>query len=393
MNDRLAALNALPLRENLRGQVPYGAPQIDVPYALNVNENTHPVPDAVRESIARLVAQAATGLNRYPDRDAVELRTRLAAYLTSQVEGVPLTADNVWAANGSNEILQQILQTFGGPGRSLLSYAPTYSMYPLLAAGTDTDYIAGTREADYSLTPQSAVEQVRKHAPSIVFLASPNNPTATALGLEVIEAVYAAGEAWQMVVVVDEAYAEFARESTNSALHLLSGRSRLIVSRTMSKAFGLAGARVGYLAADPSVVDALQLVRLPYHLSAITQAVACAALEHADILLDTVDDIRGQRDRIVEHLRDLGYGVFASDANFVFFSRVPDSQRLFHDLLDRGILIRDVGIPHTLRVTAGTAEETTAFLNAMTDLTQSTPPLPAEAERGPAEDLSEGQNR
>lgn len=339
-----------------------------MPYALNVNENTHPLPAEVKQAIQAGVTQAVEGLNRYPDRDAVELRRRLAAYLSASVPGVSLETDNVWAANGSNEILQQVLQAFGGPGRTLLSFTPTYSMYPLLADGTETVYAAGGRNADFTLDAEVAAAQVRTHKPSVVFLASPNNPTATELRAEVIEAVYAAGEEFQTVVVVDEAYAEFARDTSHSALPLLSGRPRLIVSRTMSKAFGLAGARIGYMAAAPEVVDALQLVRLPYHLSAVTQAVGIAALEHVEVLLRTVDDIRGQRDRIVEELRAHGFEVYASDANFVFFGGVTDPHGLFEELLSRGILIRDVGIPHTLRVTAGTREETAAFLEAMEEL-------------------------
>ncbi|MCB4208110.1 histidinol-phosphate transaminase [Arthrobacter sp. UM1] len=368
MNARLEALQSLPLRDGLRGKSPYGAPQIAVPYALNVNENTHPLPAEVKQAIQAGVTQAVEGLNRYPDRDAVELRRRLAAYLSASVPGVSLETDNVWAANGSNEILQQVLQAFGGPGRTLLSFTPTYSMYPLLADGTETVYAAGGRNADFTLDAEAAAEQVRTHKPAVVFLASPNNPTATELRAEVIEAVYAAGEEFQTVVVVDEAYAEFARDTSHSALPLLVGRPRLIVSRTMSKAFGLAGARIGYMAAAPEVVDALQLVRLPYHLSAVTQAVGIAALEHVEVLLRTVDDIRGQRDRIVGELRAHGFEVYASDANFVFFGGVTDPHGLFEELLSRGILIRDVGIPHTLRVTAGTREETAAFLGAMEEL-------------------------
>ncbi|MDR6892683.1 histidinol-phosphate transaminase [Falsarthrobacter nasiphocae] len=365
MNDRRDSLSALPLRENLRGKSPYGAPQKSVPFALNVNENTHPLPEAVQETIVGKVASVVGGLNRYPDRDAVELRSELADYLNAQVQGIDLAYENVWAANGSNEILQQILQTFGGPGRALLSFTPTYSMYPLLAAGTDTDYVAGTRGSDFSLTQESALEQLAEAEPAVVFLASPNNPTATALGPDVIEALYEASEPYRTMIVVDEAYAEFARDSTRSALRLLKGRERLIVTRTMSKAFGLAGARLGYLAAAPHVVDALQLVRLPYHLSAVTQAVALGALAHAEDLLATVDDIRAQRDRIEATLRELGFSPAVSDANFVFFTGVRDSQALFEALLDDGILIRDVGIPNSLRVSAGTREETDAFLTAM----------------------------
>lgn len=363
MSDQLERLNRLPLRENLRGLEPYGAPQLHVPVLLNVNENTHPLPDSVHKAIAAAVDAAAVGLNRYPDREFTQLRQSLARYL-----GHGLTEENVWAANGSNEVLQQILQAFGGPGRRLLSFPPTYSMYPLLASGTDTEYVTGPRSSDFSLTAEAAARAVRESAANIVILCSPNNPTGTALGLDVVEAVYEAGAEYNTMVIVDEAYAEFAHTGTPSALELLQGRERLIVSRTMSKAFALAGARVGYLAAAPEVTDALRLVRLPYHLSAITQATAVAALDHADALLANVEDIKGQRDRIVSELTDMGLRPAPSDSNFVFFGGVGNPHAVWQGLLDAGVLIRDVGIPGHLRVTAGTEAETTKFLNRLREL-------------------------
>lgn len=361
--DQFERLSQLPLRDDLRGLHPYGAPQLDVPILLNVNENTFGVPEDAKEAILKAVEAELDGLNRYPDREFTELRTALAAYL-----GHGLTAENIWAANGSNEVLQQLLQAFGGPGRTVLSFPPTYSMYPLLASGTGTGYIAGRREADYSLSAESAAEQVAAHAPNIVFLCSPNNPTGTALGLDVVEAVYAAGEASNTMVIVDEAYAEFSRVGTPSALSLLPGRPRLVVSRTMSKAFAMAGARVGYLASAPEVTDAIRLVRLPYHLSAITQATAVAALRNSDSLLANVEAIKVQRDRIVEGLLELGLVPAPSDSNFVFFGGVHDPHDVWEKLLADGVLIRDVGIPGHLRVTAGTEFETSAFLEGMKEL-------------------------
>lgn len=365
VTETTTALEALPLREDLRGRSPYGAPMIDVPVTLNVNENTHPMPQEVIDAITRDVAEAAVTLNRYPDREFDTLRAELADYL-----GHGLTPENIWAANGSNEILQQLMQVFGGPGRSVMSFAPTYSMYPLLADGTNTAFIAGTRAADYSLTAASAVEQIEEHKPSIVILCSPNNPTGTGLGLDVIEAVYDAVAAYNGIVVVDEAYAEFAQDRTQNALTLLPGRPNLVVSRTMSKAFALAGARLGYFAADPAVADAVRLVRLPYHLSAVTQATAIAALRHRTQLLANVDDIRSQRDRIVEHLTGLGLEPAVSDSNFVFFGGLKDEKAAWNYLLERGVLVRDNGIPGYLRVTAGTEAETSAFLDHLTDYVQ-----------------------
>lgn len=249
-----------------------------------------------------------------------------------------------------------------------MSFPPTYSMYPLLASATNTQYLRGQRAEDFSLSAASAASQVAEAAPQVIILCSPNNPTGTALGLDVVEAVYAASEATRSIVVVDEAYAEFAQADTPSALSLLPGRERLIVSRTMSKAFALAGARLGYLAAAPEVTDALRLVRLPYHLSALTQATAIAALEHSASLQANVLDIKAQRDRIVDGLRELGLNPAPSDANFVFFGGLKDPHRIWQGLLEAGVLIRDVGIPGTLRVTAGTEVETSTFLTALAEL-------------------------
>lgn len=359
----MTTLDDLPLRDDLRGKQPYGAPQAVVPVALNVNENTHPVPDDVIADIVERVSVALRTVNRYPDREFRELREALAGYL-----GHGLTADGIWAANGSNEVLQHILQAFGGPGRSLLGFAPTYSMYSILASGSGTAWVPVAREADFEVSAAYAAEQVRRAAPDIVFLCAPNNPTGTPLDLETIQAVY---DATDGVVVVDEAYAEFGGPDAPTALSLLPGRPRLLVSRTMSKAFAFAGVRLGYLAADPAVVDALRLVRLPYHLSALTQAAATAALAHSGEMLAMVGDIIVQRDRMVAGLRDLGYRPHATGSNFVLFGGVDDPQAAFEALLARGVLIRDVGIPGHLRVSAGTEEETTAFLEAMASLPSS----------------------
>ncbi|GGH89278.1 histidinol-phosphate transaminase [Arthrobacter liuii] len=372
MNDQLERLNRLPLRSNLRGLTPYGAPQLDVPILLNVNENTHGVPADVRAAISAAVTEAAAGLNRYPDREFTALRKALAEYL-----GHGLDETNLWAANGSNEVLQQILQAFGGPGRTALGFPPTYSMYPLLASGTDTRYITGERAEGYDLSATSAARQVRELQPNIVFLCSPNNPTGTGLGLDVVEAVYEAGADSQTIVIVDEAYHEFAHDGTPSALTLLPGRERLIVSRTMSKAFALAGARLGYMAAAPEVTDALRLVRLPYHLSAITQATALAALEHRESLMADVQDIKTQRDRIVAELTRMGLKPAASDSNYVFFGGLENPHQVWQELLDAGVLIRDVGIPGHLRVTAGTEAETTSFLTALERILAGQAALPA----------------
>jgi len=354
------------LRPDLRGRTAYGAPQLDVPVPLNTNENSYAVPAGVAEAIVAAVAAVAPGLNRYPDRDFLRLRENLAAYLT-RTSGVAVAADQVWAGNGSNEVLLHLLQAFGGAGRVALGFTPAYSMHPIITGTVGTRWVDGLRGVEgagaFDLDVRSAVAQVEQHQPNIVFLCSPNNPTGTALGLDVIEAVYDAAE--QAVVVVDEAYAEFARAGTPSALTLLKGRDRLVVTRTMSKAFALAGGRVGYLAATTELTEALRLVRLPYHLSATTQAVAIAALEHSDALLATVELVKIQRDRIVAELTEMGLEPVQSDANFVLFGGLADQQATWQALLDEGVLIRDVGLAHYLRVTAGTPQETEAFLAAM----------------------------
>jgi histidinol-phosphate aminotransferase len=357
-------LDDLPLREDLRGHVPYGAPQLDVRVRLNTNENSHPVPPVVADAIVEAVRAEAGHLNRYPDREATALRADLAAYL-SRTGRVPLTRGHVWAANGSNEVLMQLLQAFGGPGRTALGFSPSYSMHPILTRTSGTAWVDGRRGEDFGLDPWRVGGQVRDLGPDVVFLTSPNNPTGTGLALDVVEAAY---EATAGIVVVDEAYAEFARPGTPSALTLLPGRPRLVVTRTMSKAFAFAGARVGYLAADPVLVDALRLVRLPYHLSSLTQAAARAALAHADVLLATVEETKAQRDRIVGALPGLGLTALPSDANFVLFGGMEDAAATWKALLERGVLVRDVGIPGHLRVTAGTSQETAAFLGALAEV-------------------------
>lgn len=355
----MTRLEDLPLRDELRGQRPYGAPQIDVPVRLNTNENPHPPSAALAADIAAAVAEVAGRLNRYPDREVAALRGDLGRYL-----GHGLGADAVWAANGSNEVLQQVLQAFGGPGRRALGFEPTYSMHRLIARSTGTDYFAARRRPDFTLPAVDAVAAVRAHRPHVVFLCSPNNPTGNALDADLVAAVYAAAqECGPAVLIVDEAYAEFSRR--RSAVSLLPGRRCLIVTRTLSKAFALAGARVGYLAADPAVIDALQLVRLPYHLGAVTQAVARAALAHSDELLATVAAVREQRDRLVAELRALDCEVIDSDASFVLFGRFADSAAAWQGLLDRGVLVRDPGLPGWLRVSAGLEAEVDAFLDAL----------------------------
>ncbi|POM23966.1 Histidinol-phosphate aminotransferase [Actinomadura rubteroloni] len=361
----MTSLADLPLRDDLRGREPYGAPQLDVPYALNTNENPYPPSPALVAALGKAVEDVAASLNRYPDRDATLLRADLADFLNADTPGAGRTGRDVWAANGSNEILQQILQAFGGPGRTALGFEPSYSMHPIITEVSGTAWVDAHRDEDFGLDPAAAVAAIERHEPGIVFLTSPNNPTGTALDLATIEAVLDAAPG---MVVVDEAYAEFRRGGTPSALNLLPGRPRLIVTRTMSKAFAMAGTRLGYLAADPAVIDALMLVRLPYHLSAVTQAVARTALAHRAELLGTVDALRSERDALVAWLRGLGLTVADSDANFVLFGSFSDRRAVWEGLLERGVLIREVGPPGWLRVSVGTPEEMAAFRTALKEV-------------------------
>ncbi|MBB5933517.1 histidinol-phosphate transaminase [Streptomyces zagrosensis] len=378
----MTGIDDLPIRDELRGKSPYGAPQLDVPVRLNTNENPYPLPEALVARIAERVAEAARGLNRYPDRDAVELRTGLAGYLSSTA-GHPVELANVWAANGSNEIIQQLLQTFGGPGRTAIGFEPSYSMHALIARGTGTGWISGPRRDDFTIDVAAATAEIARLRPHVIFICSPNNPTGTAVDAATVLALYEAAQTARereggALVVIDEAYGEFSHQP--SLLPLIADRPLLVLTRTMSKAFGAAGLRLGYLAADPAVVDAVQLVRLPYHLSAVTQATALAALEHTDTLLGYVEQLKAQRDRLVTELRAMGCAVTDSDANFVQFgfpSTHPgaagesgdtppaDQQAIWQAILDHGVLVRDNGVPGWLRVSVGTPAENDAFLDAV----------------------------
>jgi histidinol-phosphate aminotransferase len=369
MTDSATTAWQLPLRPELVGQVPYGAPQLDVPVRLNTNENPVAPSAKVVADITAAVAAAATTLNRYPDRDCLQLRAALADFVNGE-SGVrlgaeQLGAEQLWPANGSNEVMQQLLQAFGGPGRTALSFAPTYAMYPEYARNTFTEWVTGRRAADFGLDLDEATDLIRRVQPSVVLLTSPNNPTGTALPLSQLRAVLDVAPG---VVIVDEAYAEFRRAGVPSAMSLLADHPQLIVTRTMSKAFALAGGRVGYLAASAEVVDAVRIVRLPYHLSAVSQATALAALANSAELLATVQALRVERDATVTWLREQGLRAADSDANFVLFGVFADRHAVWQGLLDRGVLVREVGPDGWLRVSIGAAEEMRAFRDALAEL-------------------------
>ncbi|MEY2634104.1 MAG: hypothetical protein RIS75_44 [Actinomycetota bacterium] len=349
---------SVPIRSELVGLQAYGAPQIDVPVRLNTNENPFSPPAALVKAIAKNVSAIASDLNRYPDRDATNLRTKLAEYLTRE-SGVEISVDQVWAANGSNEIMLQILQTFGGPHRTALTFGPTYSMYEEYARDTMTNFVSVDRKADFSVDAELVVKAISIHRPSVVFLTSPNNPTGTSIDLGVIDAALKAAP--DVLIVVDEAYAEFRRPGVQSALTRLASHDNLIVTRTMSKAFAFAGVRLGYMAAAPAIREALMLVRLPYHLSTVTQTVAVTALDFADELQKDLDVIRQERDDLVEWLIQNGFESAQSDANFVLFGQLKDRHATWQALVDRGVLVREVGPAGWLRVTIGTPQEMKIF--------------------------------
>ncbi len=355
-----AVLSDLPLRENLRGKTPYGAPQLDVPVRLNTNENPHPPSRALVDDVSASVHAAAAGLHRYPDRDAVELRQDLANYLAART-GIPVRYENVWAANGSNEVLQQLLQAFGGPGRTSIGFVPSYSMHPIIADGTQTEWLEAARSDDFGLDVDVAAAAIAGRRPDVVFIASPNNPSGQSIPLADLRRLL--DVMTRGIMIVDEAYGEFS--SQPSAIGLIDAYpTRLIVTRTMSKAFAFAGGRLGYFIAAPAIVDAIQLVRLPYHLSVLTQVAARAALRHADDTLGSVAQLAAERDRVSAALTALGFRVIPSDANFVLFGEFADAAHAWQRYLDDGILIRDVGIAGYLRATIGLVYENDAFLAA-----------------------------
>jgi histidinol-phosphate aminotransferase len=356
--------NWLPLRETLRPMSPYGAPQVPAQASLNTNENPYPPTPALQKAIAEAVAQVAANLNRYPDRDATVLRTKLANYI-NELSGTDFAADNVWAANGSNEIIQSIFLAFAGG--SVLGFTPSYSMHPLIAKVTGAAWIDGKRNADFSLNTSDAVSEILRNQPTLTFITTPNNPTGGAVTIDEIQELADACKTVGGLLVVDEAYAEFSQEK--SAVTLIADNPHVLVIRTMSKAFAFAGARVGYLVSDAAVKDAMMIVRLPYHLSSLTQAAAEVAIDHRAELLAGVSVLIESRATVVQALHEMGLTTIPSSANFVLFTGFKqDAPQLWAALLEKGVLIRDVGLSGYLRVTIGNEAENTLFVSALKEL-------------------------
>lgn len=354
----------LPLREALRPMSPYGAPQVPARASLNTNENPYSPPPALQKAITDAVGKVAADLNRYPDRDATVLRTKLASYI-NELSGTHMSADNIWAANGSNEIIQSIFLAFASG--SVLGFTPSYSMHPLIAKVTGAQWIDGKRNADFSLNTTDAIAEIQKHKPTLTFITTPNNPTGGAVTIAEIQKLADACKAVGGLLVVDEAYAEFSQE--NSAVTLIANNPHVIVIRTMSKAFAFAGARVGYVVSDVAVKDAMMIVRLPYHLSALTQAAAQVAIDHRAELLGGVATLIAARESVVQALGDMGLTTIDSSANFVLFTGFKqEAPQLWAALLEKGVLIRDVGLSGYLRVTIGNEAENNLFLSALKEL-------------------------
>jgi histidinol-phosphate aminotransferase len=354
----------LPLRETLRPMTPYGAPQLPAQASLNTNENPYAPSTGLQKAITDAIASVASELNRYPDRDATKLRAQLSLYI-NELSGTNFSSENIWVANGSNEIIQSIFLAFAQG--SVLGFTPSYSMHPLIAKTTGAQWIDGKRNPDFSLNIKDAIDEILKNKPTLTFITTPNNPTGGAVTIEEIQQLADASKSVGGLLVVDEAYAEFSQEI--SAVTLIANNPHVIVIRTMSKAFAFAGARVGYLVSDQAVKDAMMIVRLPYHLSALTQAAAQVAIDHRSELLAGVSTLITARKALVAELHAMGLTTIPSSANFVLFTGFKqDAPQLWSALLEKGVLIRDVGLSGYLRVTIGNEAENQLFISAIKEL-------------------------
>lgn len=351
-----------PVRDDLAELAGYHSPQIEVDIRLNTNESPEPPPAGFNKALAAKVA--ALDWHRYPDRGVSELRTKLAAH--HRADHASIGPDNVFVANGSNEVLQTIMLAWGGPGRSILTFEPTYAMHGQIASVTGTEAIEIERRDDFSIDLDSAIAAIEQHRPTVTFLCSPNNPTGIVESRELVERILDAVNGIGLLVV-DEAYAQF---STWTALELLDEDTPLIVTRTFSKTWAMAAARLGYLVAPRWVTERLGVAILPYHLDAISQAAGTIALDFEDEMRARVARLVEQRGTIQAGLAELGVEFWPSSSNFVLFR--PSGQAandVWDQLVERGVLVRNCAtwprLDGCLRVTVGTAEENAAFLGAL----------------------------
>ncbi len=345
-------------REGVVAMEGYHSPQMDVEVRLNTNESPVPPPEEFRAAVAAAVADVSW--HRYPDRPATALRAALA-------DAYGVDPAQVFAANGSNEVLQSLQLAYGGPGRSAAVFEPTYAMYAQIARTTGTGVLRGGRDADHRLVRDDVLALVADEQPTLVFLCSPNNPTGTVDPAGLVADVVDVAAGYGGLVVVDEAYGQFA---STSAVDLLAEDRPLAVSRTFSKTWAMAGARLGFLLAPTWCVAELEKVALPYHLDALKQIVGVLALQHGAAMDDRVADLIGERGRVAAALADLRVTVWPSEANFILFR--PEARSggdVWRSLVDRSVLVRDftamAGIEGCLRVTIGTADENDRFLEAL----------------------------
>jgi histidinol-phosphate aminotransferase len=345
-----------PIRPDLKLSEGYHSPQVDAEVRLNTNESPFPPPEKWTEEL--LAALSEVSFNRYPDRPATELRAAVA-----DLHGVE--AEEVFCANGSNEVLQSLLLAYGGPGRSACVFEPTYALHSHISRLTGTAVVEGGRTEDFRIDPAEAVALLESARPDITFLCSPNNPTGRGEPRDTVQAVLAAAPG---LVIVDEAYGQF---SSWTALELRGPvNPGLVVTRTFSKTWAMAGARLGYLVADPAVVLACEAVVLPYHLSAPTQLAGLLALRHTEEMESRVALIAEERGRVAAALGDLPVESWPSDANFILFRPLSqDAEKVWNGLLERSVLIRNCaswdGLPGCLRVTIGRPDENDRFLSAL----------------------------
>lgn len=336
----------------------YHSPQVDVPVRLNTNESPLPPPQEWADRLAEEVRRIAW--NRYPDRGAAELRAALA-----DLHGV--RPDQVFCANGSNEVLQSLCLAYGGPGRQVAVFEPTYALHAHIAHVTGTGVAEGQRRPDFSLDLDAARDLIIASQPAITFLCSPNNPTGLADDPAAVRSVLADAPG---LVVVDEAYGQFADWS---ALEMVDDDRPLVVTRTFSKTWSMAAARLGYLVGPAPVVATLERVVLPYHLDAFKQAAGRLAVEFVGQMEERVGLIVRERQRILAAFGRLAVTAWPSQSNFVLFR--PESRKgeeAWSGLLERGVLVRDTsgwpGLAGCLRVTVGTPEENDRFLSALEEV-------------------------
>ncbi len=348
----------IPVRDDLVALEGYHSPQVDVRVRLNTNESPLPPPTAWRDAFAAELSRVEW--HRYPDRQATDLRAAIA-------EMHDVSPEMVFAANGSNEVLQTILLTYAGPGRTVATFEPTYQMHAQIARVVGSRVVEGERDADFTLNPFEMRRVIAEYQPHVTFLTSPNNPTGIVEPAERIEQLLSIAPG---LVVADEAYAQFADWS---ALTLLTEARPLVVTRTFSKTWSMAGMRLGYVIGPEWFVAELDKVALPYHLDVAKQIAGRLALRFVDEMDDRVRLIVAERERLSEAMRALPIDVVPSGANFILFRpRNITGRALWQGLLDRSVLVRDCSswprLDNCLRITVGTPDENDAFLTALDEI-------------------------